>query len=60
METTTFDYYYGNETADPSMLKSLCSHDGDNKLGAQISSLYYFVFVVSLFGNGLVLVIIHR
>ncbi|XP_037829197.1 C-C chemokine receptor type 1-like [Kryptolebias marmoratus] len=60
METTTFDQDYDNDTDDPSMLVALCSHDGDNKLGAQISVLYYFLFIVSLFGNGLVLVIIHR
>ncbi|XP_028289019.1 C-C chemokine receptor type 1-like [Parambassis ranga] len=55
METTTYDYDYsdGPDTAP-------CSRDSDNNLGAQLSILYYFMFVISLFGNGLVLIIIHR
>ncbi|XP_053198340.1 C-C chemokine receptor type 3-like [Scomber japonicus] len=37
-----------------------CDSDGANYLGAQISFIYYFMFLFSLVGNGLVLVIIHR
>ncbi|XP_023181842.1 C-C chemokine receptor type 1-like isoform X1 [Xiphophorus maculatus] len=37
-----------------------CSRDGDNRLGAQLSILYYFMFIFSLLGNGLVLFIIYR
>ncbi|XP_047468099.1 C-C chemokine receptor type 1-like [Mugil cephalus] len=55
METTT-DYYPDyNET--PAVI---CNRDADNFFGAQLSVIYYFMFVFSLFGNGLVLVIIHR
>ncbi|KAM4718271.1 C-C chemokine receptor type 3-like [Anableps anableps] len=59
METTTpnYDYDYGNLTFKP---VSPCSRDDDNYLGAQLSILYYFMFVFSLFGNGLVLIIIYR
>ncbi|KAK5616009.1 hypothetical protein CRENBAI_018648 [Crenichthys baileyi] len=57
METTTFDYDYSPELSEP---VSPCSSDGENNLGAHLSILYYFMFVFSLFGNGLVLVIIHR
>ncbi|XP_022068407.1 C-C chemokine receptor type 3-like [Acanthochromis polyacanthus] len=57
METTTFDYDYDNSSAEP---VTPCSRDGDNNLGAQLSVLYYFMFVFSLLGNGLLLVIIHR
>ncbi|XP_023121221.1 C-C chemokine receptor type 3-like [Amphiprion ocellaris] len=38
----------------------LCLRDDDNYVGAQLAMLYYFMFVFSLLGNGLVLVIIHR
>ncbi|XP_044196402.1 C-C chemokine receptor type 1-like, partial [Thunnus albacares] len=41
-------------------LVELCNRDSDNLLGAQLSTIYYFMFLFSLFGNGLVLVIIHR
>ncbi|XP_016531160.1 C-C chemokine receptor type 1-like isoform X1 [Poecilia formosa] len=37
-----------------------CSRDDDNKLGAYLSYIYYFMFVFSVFTNLLVLVIIHR
>ncbi|MED6233702.1 hypothetical protein ATANTOWER_015281, partial [Ataeniobius toweri] len=57
METTSSDYDY---STDPSEPVSPCSSDGENNLGAHLSILYYFMFVFSLFGNGLVLVIIHR
>ncbi|XP_038579009.1 C-C chemokine receptor type 3-like [Micropterus salmoides] len=52
-----YDYNYTDE---PSTPVPPCNRDGDNNLGAQLSILYYFMFVFSLFGNGLVLVIIHR
>ncbi|KAM9333474.1 C-C chemokine receptor type 3-like [Pholidichthys leucotaenia] len=58
METTTFVYDYSAFSNDP--LDPLCSRDGDNHLGAQLSILYYFMFAFSVFGNGLVLVVIHR
>ncbi|XP_053170838.1 C-C chemokine receptor type 1-like [Scomber japonicus] len=37
-----------------------CKSDGANNLEAQISFIYYLMFLFSLVGNGLVLVIIHR
>ncbi|XP_014830013.1 PREDICTED: C-C chemokine receptor type 3-like isoform X5 [Poecilia mexicana] len=37
-----------------------CSRDDDNKLGAYLSYIYYFMFVFSVITNLLVLVIIHR
>ncbi|XP_028289080.1 C-C chemokine receptor type 3-like [Parambassis ranga] len=52
-----YDYNYGNSTETPVFV---CERDNDNKLGAMLSFLYYFMFVFSLLGNGLVLVIIHR
>ncbi|MEQ2213945.1 hypothetical protein XENOCAPTIV_024257 [Xenoophorus captivus] len=55
METTSSGVFESEHEA-----VSPCSRDGDNKLGAQLSTLYYFMFVFSLFGNGLVLYIIHR
>ncbi|XP_008291040.1 C-C chemokine receptor type 3-like isoform X2 [Stegastes partitus] len=58
MATTTYDYDYNDSgTEEPSIL---CNRDSDNHLGAQLATLYYFMFVFSLLGNGLVLVIIHR
>ena len=57
MESTASDYNYdydGEKPVEP------CSSDGENLLGAQLSTIYYFMFLFSLFGNGLVLVIIHR
>ncbi|XP_026148320.1 C-C chemokine receptor type 1-like [Mastacembelus armatus] len=59
MATTTFDYDY-NDINETYTTATLCSRDSDNKLGAQLSILYYFMFLFSVFGNGLVLVIIHR
>uniref|UniRef100_A0A4W6BSY5 G-protein coupled receptors family 1 profile domain-containing protein n=1 Tax=Lates calcarifer TaxID=8187 RepID=A0A4W6BSY5_LATCA len=56
METTTYDYDYNTEITPITP----CSTDSVNNLGAQLSTLYYFMFLFSLFGNGLVLVIIHR
>ncbi|CAG5895708.1 unnamed protein product [Menidia menidia] len=59
METTTPDYYeYGTFSED--LLISPCSRDRDNNLGARLSIIYYFMFVFSLFGNGLVIIIIQR
>ncbi|XP_044195862.1 C-C chemokine receptor type 3-like [Thunnus albacares] len=59
MESTTYDYNY---TYDDNDVKPFgpCNRDSDNLLGAQLSTIYYFMFLFSLFGNGLVLVIIHR
>ncbi|KAM4718267.1 C-C chemokine receptor type 3-like [Anableps anableps] len=37
-----------------------CSRDGDNSLGANLSYLYYFMFLFSVVTNMMVLVIIHR
>ncbi|XP_058495852.1 C-C chemokine receptor type 3-like [Solea solea] len=60
METTTFDYEESNYSDDPVGLITPCRRDEDNSLGANLSVLYYFMFLFSVFGNGLVLVIIHR
>ncbi|XP_043960570.1 C-C chemokine receptor type 1-like [Gambusia affinis] len=38
----------------------LCRRDDDNKLGANLSYIYYFMFVFSVFTNLLVVVIIYR
>ncbi|XP_040921205.1 C-C chemokine receptor type 3-like [Toxotes jaculatrix] len=57
MESTTSYYDYSE---DPHTPIPPCQRDSDNNLGAQLSILYYFMFLFSLFGNGLVLVIIHR
>ncbi|XP_042255605.1 C-C chemokine receptor type 1-like [Thunnus maccoyii] len=71
MESTTPNYIYDNydtndsttyvyDDPDDELPGGLCSSDGENLLGAQLSTIYYFMFLFSLFGNGLVLVIIHR
>ncbi|XP_044032695.1 C-C chemokine receptor type 3-like [Siniperca chuatsi] len=60
MELTAHDYDYANYSEEPFTPVPPCNRDSDNNLGAQLSFLYYFMFVFSLFGNGLVLVIIHR
>ncbi|XP_044196279.1 C-C chemokine receptor type 1-like [Thunnus albacares] len=65
MESTTppylnLIYCFGEYEYDNEPLAGLCSSDGENLLGAQLSTIYYFMFLFSLFGNGLVLVIIHR
>lgn len=58
MESTTFDYDdYGYENSTP---VSPCDRESDNLLGAHLSIVFYFMFFFSLFGNGLVLVIIYR
>nr|XP_033964834.1 C-C chemokine receptor type 3-like [Pseudochaenichthys georgianus] len=51
METTTYDYDYLPYQEPISTIDSL---------GSQLSILYYFMFLFSLFGNGLVLVIIYQ
>ncbi|KAF3836185.1 hypothetical protein F7725_028743 [Dissostichus mawsoni] len=53
METTT--YYYEYDTLPNSDPMSLI-----DSLGSHLSILYYFMFLFSLFGNGLVLVIIYQ
>ncbi|XP_053198185.1 C-C chemokine receptor type 1-like [Scomber japonicus] len=58
MESTTLDDYDGNDSYEETLVP--CDSDGANYLGAQISFIYYFMFLFSLVGNGLVLVIIHR
>lgn len=53
------DYQSNRSLAKPEFF----DHFGlENKsfLGAQISFIYYFMFIFSLFGNGLILAIIHR
>ncbi|XP_030253569.1 C-C chemokine receptor type 3-like [Sparus aurata] len=57
METTTFDYEY---SIDPYTPVSPCNRDSDNLLGSHLSYVLYFMFLFSLGGNVLVLVIIHR
>lgn len=57
MESTTYDYNYSDE---PYSAQPPCDRGPDNKLGSHLSSLFYFMFLFNLFGNGLVLVIIHR
>ncbi|XP_038162779.1 C-C chemokine receptor type 3-like [Cyprinodon tularosa] len=52
MENTTYDYE--NEIFAP------CDKNEANNLGAQLSILFYFMFVFSLLGNGLVLAIIYK
>ncbi|XP_068160700.1 C-C chemokine receptor type 3-like [Antennarius striatus] len=58
MEATTYNYSdYSGEMFTPA---PPCRRDSDNDLGAYLSILFYFMFLISLLGNGLVLVIIHR
>ncbi|XP_034028816.1 C-C chemokine receptor type 3-like [Thalassophryne amazonica] len=52
--TDYYDYEYNVTPISP------CNTYSINYLGAQLSTLYYVMFVFSLFGNGLVFVIIHR
>ena len=59
MESTSLLYDYIYEVDDEPLVAP-CSRDDENLLGAQLSTIYYFMFLFSLFGNGLVLVIIHR
>ncbi|XP_032359876.1 C-C chemokine receptor type 3 [Etheostoma spectabile] len=56
--STSYDYY--NYSDDPYPPISSCGMENVNYLGAHLSILFYFMFLFSLFGNGLVLVIIHR
>ncbi|XP_071341700.1 C-C chemokine receptor type 1-like [Trachinotus anak] len=62
METTTFDYNYDDYNISDGLgrLVTPCNRNSDNKLGAHLSILFYFMFLFSVFGNGLVLYIIHR
>lgn len=57
MQTTTLDY---GEIYKDDPTYEICNRDEDNMLGAYMSILYYFIFFFSVFGNVLVLVIIHR
>ncbi|CAN9506198.1 unnamed protein product [Ophioblennius macclurei] len=60
MESTTDDYDYSSYSDEPFTPVPPCSRDPDNNLGARLSVIYYIMFFLSLLGNGLVLVIIHR
>ncbi|TNN43027.1 putative C-C chemokine receptor type 3 [Liparis tanakae] len=60
MELSTYDYDYSNYSDDPMSPAPPCSLEGVNYLGARLSILFYFMFLFSVFGNGLVLVIIYR
>ncbi|KAG7217569.1 hypothetical protein INR49_021363, partial [Caranx melampygus] len=64
METATPEYiyqndYYGNSSDTLHSSNGPCHKGGVNKLGAHISTIYYFMFLISVLGNGLVLFIIH-
>ncbi|XP_029955368.1 C-C chemokine receptor type 3-like [Salarias fasciatus] len=54
------DYVYDYTNYSNTAPKGPCDREQDNRLGAQLSVLYYFMFVFSFLGNGLVLGIIHR
>lgn len=59
MESALYDYSYENYTdTDPPVAP--CDRESENYVGSQLSIIYYFMFLFSLFGNVLVLVIIHR
>ncbi|XP_029003122.1 C-C chemokine receptor type 1-like [Betta splendens] len=56
--TTPFDYSsYPTGSEKP---VEICARNNDNYFGAQLSILYYFMFLFSFFCNGLVLVIIYQ
>ncbi|KAK0148502.1 C-C chemokine receptor type 3 [Merluccius polli] len=59
--TTPFYDLYSLDTIDynPGPVP-VCERKDDNYLGAQLSVFYFIMFVLSLVGNGLVLVIIYR
>ncbi|XP_062297937.1 C-C chemokine receptor type 3-like [Scomber scombrus] len=60
MENITFYYNsYDYNDSDEGPVE-ICNSEAVNYLGAQISLIYYIMFLISLVGNGLVLVIIHR
>ncbi|XP_062297120.1 C-C chemokine receptor type 3-like [Scomber scombrus] len=59
MAKVTTDYNHDNYNESDEKLIEPCDSDSINYLGAQISYIYYFMFLISLVGNGLVLVIIH-
>ncbi|XP_068565558.1 C-C chemokine receptor type 1-like [Cebidichthys violaceus] len=59
VEPTTYDYDYSNESDEQTAVPP-CRLDRVNYLGAQLSILFYFMFLFSVLGNGLVLLIIHR
>lgn len=54
MESTTPDYDYNFTMVMP------CDPTNDNYFGSQLSVLFYFMFLFSVVGNGLVLLIIYR
>ncbi|KAL6098175.1 uncharacterized protein ACO6RY_13527 [Pungitius sinensis] len=57
MTFSTPDYDYSDSNMEP---VPPCSVESVNLLGAQLSIFFYFMFVFSVVGNGLVLFIIHR
>lgn len=57
METTTYDFYYDYYNFTMVMP---CDPTNDNRFGSQLSVLFYFMFLFSVLGNGLVLVIIYK
>ncbi|XP_068455444.1 C-C chemokine receptor type 1-like [Clinocottus analis] len=58
--TTTYDYDYINYSKDPKSPVSVYDFHGVNNLEAKLSTLFYFMFLFSVCGNALVLVIIYR
>ncbi|XP_078794542.1 C-C chemokine receptor type 3-like isoform X2 [Oryzias latipes] len=59
-ENDTINYNNYDYTDSPEGSNQPCSSQSSNDLGAQLSVLYYLMFIFSLVGNSLVLVIIHR
>ncbi|KAF6719638.1 C-C chemokine receptor type 1 [Oryzias melastigma] len=57
LDSNMSDYGYNYTDATP---KPPCDPKYSNDLGSKLSVLYYFMFIFSLVGNSLVLVIIHR
>ncbi|KAJ3594939.1 hypothetical protein NHX12_004244 [Muraenolepis orangiensis] len=63
MNSTTpfYDVYYSLNTEDYDAVPvHVCERKNENHLGSQLSVFYFLMFVLSLIGNGLVLVIIYR
>uniref|UniRef100_A0A3P9KTH1 G-protein coupled receptors family 1 profile domain-containing protein n=1 Tax=Oryzias latipes TaxID=8090 RepID=A0A3P9KTH1_ORYLA len=59
-ENDTINYENYNYMDSTEHSNQPCSSQSSNDLGAQLSVLYYLMFVFSLVGNSLVLVVIHR
>ncbi|KAM7370205.1 hypothetical protein PAMP_011476 [Pampus punctatissimus] len=58
--TYNYDYNYVYNESDLDEQRGPCSAKEGNYLGAQLSNLYYFIFLLSGLGNMLVLFIIYR